>query len=230
MNFELIILCQDKELENFLNIFLNSIDKEDNIHLYNGDFQDLKFDAIVSPANSYGIMEGGFDMHLNNYLSNELNYKDFIKMIQKQLSKKVNLLQQPGSAILLETNNSKCPYLIHSPTMQIPSIIYNKEIVYWCIYNILTLIYNHNENCIKDKETKINTICMPGMGTGCGQLTYKDFVKLLYLAYKHFKQNIKKIEVDWEYAKKQYKELQITLKLLSVPNNNIYNYMNEKRY
>ncbi len=174
MNFDLVIVALDIEFSEKLNIFLNSVDKEDNITVHLGKFQELKIDAIVSPANSYGIMAGGIDAHINNYLNDKLTYIGFIKHIQSQLSKKVNLLQQPGSAVLLETNSDKCRYIIHSPTMQIPSIITNKEIIYWCVFNILSLVYNHNMQNLE----KIKTVCMPGMGTGCGRLSYDDFIKL----------------------------------------------------
>lgn len=210
MNFNLVIVGLDENFINHLNIFLENIDKEDDIKVYYGNFQDLTFDAIVSPANSYGIMDGGIDAHINNYLNGDLTYKDFIKMIQLQLSKKVNLSQQPGSAVLLESHNSKCPYIIHSPTMQIPSKIKNKEIIYWCIYNILSLVYLHNLN----NNNPIKTVCMPGMGTGCGGLNYIDFVMILKIAYKHFKENIKKINTDWESPNKQYAELHSLLNII----------------
>ncbi len=210
MNFNLVLVAVDPDLENKFNIFLEHVEDSDNISVHLGKFQELTIDAIVSPANSYGVMDGGIDAHINNYLNEDKTYKEFIKMIQLQLSKKVNSLQQPGSAILLESNCSKCPYIIHSPTMQVPSIINNKEIIYWCIFNILSLVQLHNEQNVN----KINTVCMPGMGTGCGNLPYEDFVKLLGLAYKHFKQNLTKTEIDWEFGVEQHNELKFVLNSL----------------
>lgn len=36
--------------------------KQALVHIYHGDYFDIAADAIVSPSNSFGIMDGGLDL------------------------------------------------------------------------------------------------------------------------------------------------------------------------
>ena len=59
-----LILCTEWE-KNFRD--------EPKVQIVCGDFKSVpEYDCIVSPANSFGIMDGGFDLALINYFGHEL--------------------------------------------------------------------------------------------------------------------------------------------------------------
>ncbi len=114
----------------------------------------------------------------------------------------MNLCLQPGSAILLNTGHATCKHIIMTPTMVIPSTITNKEIIYWCIWNIFNIT----------RINGIKTIVLPALGTGCGNISNSDFVKLVYIAYRNYEKNTNMTTISWEYASNQYNELRKILR------------------
>jgi hypothetical protein len=64
------------------------LEKYNNISYSYCDFTELdgKFDCIVSPGNSYGIFDGGFDGDINRYFS---EIELFVRKMQIQLIEKM---------------------------------------------------------------------------------------------------------------------------------------------
>ncbi|GHU70120.1 hypothetical protein FACS189450_04050 [Spirochaetia bacterium] len=66
-------------MSNVLTLFLRSINKDivdewmrvfagyKNVEISCGDIFDIKADAIISPANSFGFMDGGIDLAYSKY-------------------------------------------------------------------------------------------------------------------------------------------------------------------
>jgi len=202
MNFNIILCDFNKEITNEL----QKLEKYDNVQVKCCYFQDLhqQFDCIISPANSFGLMHGGADRHICNYFSST---EVFIPHIQNQLSKISNKQQMPGTALLLSTGNSVCPYLLHSPTMMVPSNITDRSVIYWCCWNIFNTVNTHN---ISFPTNKIKTICIPSLGTGAGNVSGKHYCELFNLAYTHFIKLLnKKNNISWgNGGSENYKQLQ----------------------
>lgn len=136
----------------------------------------IKVDAIVSPANSFGWMNGGIDKVYSQMFNNIQNE------VQNNI-KKFNFKYDTdkwylpiGSAITVKTNNSKCPLLICNPTMFFPGNITNTNNVFYCFVSLIYL-------------AKMNTnlvIACPGLGTGVGMLSSKyavDQIEKAILGY-----------------------------------------------
>ena len=86
------------------------------VTFYRGSILDLTVDAVVSPANSFGFMDGGIDQV----------YRDFFgRKVEQDLQSRIKADHDGellvGHAVLVHTYNTKIPFLIAAPTMRVPS-------------------------------------------------------------------------------------------------------------
>ena len=131
------------------------------------DVTTLKADAVVSPGNSFGFMTGGID----------LVYKQFFgESIQTRVQDKIkdSVLQEllVGQAVVVETLNKDVPYLIYAPTMRVPRWISYSSDVY-----LSTKIA-----CLMGTAFNMNSIIIPGMGSGCGGIVPHKVAKIMFQA------------------------------------------------
>jgi len=89
-----------------------------DVTIHRGSILDLSVDAVVSPANSFGFMDGGID-HL--YSSR------FGWGVQDKLQELIRKLHYGellvGAAEIVETGNDRIPFVIAAPTMRVPMIL-----------------------------------------------------------------------------------------------------------
>ncbi|KAL5522685.1 hypothetical protein ACEPAG_8703 [Sanghuangporus baumii] len=175
-----------------------------------------KFDAIVSPANSYGRMDGAFDDAISKLLSPSGDYFALTRFVQAELYKRYRGFAEPGSAsaLLLPENvidsqkgTTGCKYLILCPTMHWPQdISWDRDIVYNTTWSLLIEIERHNSNArgnnAGDSNSRvphhependkpiIRSILMPGLGTGTGKIPQDRFASQFALAVKNFDEAI----------------------------------------
>jgi O-acetyl-ADP-ribose deacetylase (regulator of RNase III) len=87
-----------------------------NIETVVGRFETLpEFDCMVSPANSFGLMDGGVDAAITRFFGAELMYR-----VQKHIIEEFLGEQPVGTSIIVETGHTKHPFLAHTPTMRVP--------------------------------------------------------------------------------------------------------------
>jgi len=162
-------------------------EKCDNVQIINGVFQDVAdYDCIVSPANSYGKMDGGIDLIIRNYFGMELQNK-----VQKVIQESYYGEQPVGTSFLVETGNIKHPFLAHTPTMRVPMDISNTDNVYNAMYAMLRTIANYN----KTNNMVIKSVLCPGLGTATGKVSPSEAARQMALAYRFFKQDTN--ELNW---------------------------------
>lgn len=143
-------------------------ENEENVRIVEGDIFDVKVDAIVSPGNSFGFMDGGLDL----LISKKKGWG-----IQTELKKKINSSDLGelliGQAISIESDNG---IVICAPTMRVPSSdgIPNSLNAYLAMKAILI-------EGIKNK--KINSIAIPGLCTGTGRMSPYVAAKQMKAAY-----------------------------------------------
>lgn len=154
-----------------LKIYLCSLEREmieawkfyfkndNNIEIYYGSIFDIECDAIVSPANSFGMMTGGLDYKISEFFGWDLQER-----LQSIIKTKYHGELLVGQAEIVETNHNKIQYLISAPTMRKPMIIKNTSNVYIAMRAILLLLKTH---------TFISKISIPALGVGTGKMSYK---------------------------------------------------------
>ncbi|BAV04334.1 O-acetyl-ADP-ribose deacetylase (regulator of RNase III), contains Macro domain [Filimonas lacunae] len=167
-----------------MNIILSAIDarlitawkavfaEEENVVIMEGDITQVKCDAIVSPANSFGFMDGGLDYALSERFGWELEKR--LQTMIKELPEGELLV---GQALVLETGDKHIPYLISAPTMRIPTNfnIDTSVNAYLAMKAILIKASKHEH---------INNVAIPGLCTGVGRMQSVIAARQMHQAYQ----------------------------------------------
>jgi len=132
----------------------------DPVEVYAGDFFSRDADAMVSPANSFGIMDGGLDAAIRAALGGQTE-----SAIQSLIVEKHHGELLVGLAEIVATGHSRWPYLIAAPTMRIPENVAHTINAYLAFRAVLLTVAQHNR---VNENHPIRTILVPGLGTGVG--------------------------------------------------------------
>jgi O-acetyl-ADP-ribose deacetylase (regulator of RNase III) len=144
----------------------------ENVTIIEGDITTLTCDAIVSPANSFGFMDGGVDYAISERLGWDL---------EKELQKRIKALPEGellvGKALILETGDPHIPFLISAPTMRIPTN-----------FNIDTSINAYLAMkavlIASVADERISSIAVPGLCTGVGGMRPGTCASQMFMAYQ----------------------------------------------
>lgn len=146
------------------------------------DYFSVLTDCIVSPANSFGFLDGGIDDKIRKYYEREHNI-DVQIAVQERIYKEHGGELLVGQAIYFpfhEINRvKKIPDLIVAPTMRVPMSLENDSVN---VYLAARAIFK----TLKLNESKINSVSISGLGTGIGQLPYSLCAKQMRMAYNDF--------------------------------------------
>ncbi|ODV91336.1 hypothetical protein CANCADRAFT_3044 [Tortispora caseinolytica NRRL Y-17796] len=156
------------------------------VQIVQGTLEDVHsdVDCIVSPANSYGIMEGGFDLAISNLFANKnTDIVSFGKHIRSHLFAHHHGHLPVGTTTIIDLNhlpNSlNCRYLALTPTMRVPSRIQDPHRVYECTWSLLNAVSSHDS---------IKTLILSGLGTGVGGVDPDTCAFQMFTAMRHFMQ------------------------------------------
>ncbi|EED14126.1 conserved hypothetical protein [Talaromyces stipitatus ATCC 10500] len=176
-----------------------------------------KFDLMVSPANSYGIMDGGFDDAISrSFCLPHHDYRALTNVAQQKLYEQWRGFAPPGTCTLVslpselrETNRWGCKYLAICPTMRTPGDArWDREVVYECVWSLMCEVDRWNRNVDRDHgdESTIDTILITPLATGTGGfvLALKHFVDALERPDRWSRlkwedlQEVKKVQKTWQ--------------------------------
>lgn len=150
--------------------------REGGVKIHEGSIFDLasptlnpKCSCFVSPANSFGFMDGGIDLHYSNFFGWDLS-----KRLQTIIKNKYQGELLIGQAEILTTKNMEVPYLIAAPTMRVPELLVESINAYLATRATLRLAV----------ANKLPSIAFPGMGTGIGRLPVAVCAKQMRAAYE----------------------------------------------
>lgn len=173
--FELILVDVQSEL---CDAWKDAFKNLPRVTIHYGKFQEItEFDCIVSPANSFGLMDGGIDLVIRNFFGMQIQ-KNVRKIIEKEFYGE----QPVGTSIIVDTENDDYPFLAHTPTMRVPGDISNTDNVYNAAFAMFRAVANHNKN----DRVRINKVLCPGLGTATGRVKPKEAARQMALAYKNF--------------------------------------------
>lgn len=141
----------------------------DNVHIHCDNIFSVDTDCVVSPANSFGFMDGGLDRVLLWRFGSGLQDK-----LQKIIREKYNGELLVGQAELMDTRSDRIPYLISAPTMRVPMIIDETVNVYLASKAIFNIVKNND---------RITTVTIGGLGTGVGLMPCDISAKQMRKAY-----------------------------------------------
>jgi O-acetyl-ADP-ribose deacetylase (regulator of RNase III) len=135
------------------------------------------FDCLVSPANSFGMMDGGIDAAITQFFGLSLERRVKKRILEDYLGE-----QPVGTSFVIETEHSKHPFLAHTPTMRVPMSIKGTDIPYIAMWAMLLAVRQHNET----NQRTIRSVVCPGLVTGIGQVPSSEAARQMAIAYDHF--------------------------------------------
>ena len=158
--------------------FKEKFDYLPNVEVANCNFEQLNsYDCLVSPANSFGMMDGGIDAAITAFFGVQLMDRVQQKILDDYLGE-----QSVGTSFIIETGHPQYPFLAHTPTMRVPMQIIGTDIPYIAMWAMLLAIRQHNRTAIKP----IIRIACPGLGTGIGRIPPQESARQMALAYDYF--------------------------------------------
>ena len=86
-----------------------------NVAVVEADITTTACSAVVSPANSFGFMDGGLDAALSDRFGWDLQKKVQATIADRPLAELL-----VGEALVVETGDDSTPWLIVAPTMRVP--------------------------------------------------------------------------------------------------------------
>lgn len=135
------------------------------------------FDCLVSPANSFGMMDAGMDAAITQFFGLALERRVKEQILEDYLGE-----QPVGTSLIIETKHPKHPFLAHTPTMRVPMSIKDTDVPYVAMWAMLLAIRHHN----KTSQQQISSVVCPGLGTGIGQVSPAEAARQMAIAYDHF--------------------------------------------
>lgn len=195
---KIYLLDIKKEMTDAWNKYFRDVN---DVKIVHNDFtkfmsENTNIEAIVSPANSFGLMHGGYDKAIIDYFGTEL-----MKDVQEKIIKRWCGEQPVGTSMTVPITDKWIekqldeermiqghPILIHTPTMRTPEEISDFRIIYQCMRTTL----------IEALIQKVDSIVIPAFGGLTGNVPYDVIAKMMYLGYKQVLNP--PTELDWGYA------------------------------
>lgn len=147
------------------------------VSIVQGRFEDLdRFDCMVGPANSFGLMDGGVDAAITRYFGDALPSRVQERILEEFLGE-----QPVGASLIVETGHPDHPFLAHTPTMRVPMLVSRTDYVYLAMHAMLVAVRAHNRRA----ERRIEVVACPGLGTGVGQTPFVEAARQMALAYRN---------------------------------------------
>jgi O-acetyl-ADP-ribose deacetylase (regulator of RNase III) len=140
-----------------------------NVWIHEGDILAKKADAILSPANSFGFMDGGIDLAYSHFFGWDLQDR-----LQETLRREHAGELPVGSAVVVPTHHGNIPFLISAPTMRVPDNIADTVNVYLAFRAALLAVKASNG---------IQSLLSPALGTGVGSMPIERAARQMYAAY-----------------------------------------------
>ncbi|XP_072018804.1 uncharacterized protein [Amphiura filiformis] len=173
----------------------------ENVQISEGDiFKNAPAaDAIVSPANSFGFMDGGIDMAYSRHFGWQL-----MNRLQELILTEKSGELLVGDALIVPTcqtfwgktertswegynQGSPIKYLISAPTMRVPEDVSNTNNAYLAFRAVILAVQKHNSQpgCIP-----IRSVLCPGLATSVGCMPPKKCAKQMKYAYEIYELKI----------------------------------------
>ena len=138
------------------------------VTVHRGSILDVHCDAVVSPANSFGFMDGGIDHAYSRH---------FGWCVQDRLQRAIRDRHHGellvGRAEAVWTDNAAVPFMIAAPTMRVPMILPGDTVNPYLAARAALLLVMHDRFADGPFAGEwiasvVRNIAFPGLGTGVG--------------------------------------------------------------
>jgi O-acetyl-ADP-ribose deacetylase (regulator of RNase III) len=160
---------------------------EPNVSVVCSDFAEFMrtthVDCVVSPANSFGLMDGGYDAAITKWFGEQLQQR-----VQQYIIDKLHGEQITGTSFIIDSGKGN-QYIIHTPSMRTPQKIREPLIIYNCMRSCLITAHENN----------IKSIVIPAFGALTGGVPANIVAELMYKAYMQIKTPPPQ-SISWDYV------------------------------
>lgn len=136
-----------------------------------GDYFERAADAMVSPANSFGIMDGGIDLAIRDTVGFAMQ-----RRVQQVIVERHHGELPVGCAEIVETGHDKWPYLVVAPTMRVPENVAQSLNAYLAFRAAVLA-------CVRHGGIRSITCC--GLATGIGGMAPTRCAVQMRMAWRH---------------------------------------------
>jgi O-acetyl-ADP-ribose deacetylase (regulator of RNase III) len=151
-----------------------------------GDITEQPSGTYVSPANTTGNMDGGLDK-LYAELFPHIQSTVY-RVIEEQYGGELTI----GNAIMLPTHDEKHPYIIFAPTVEHPGISATSDGIFRAARAIFRKAAGNNIKMekIERPDRLIQTLLVPGIGTGYGNVAPEISAQQVHNGYMAIRNNL----------------------------------------
>jgi O-acetyl-ADP-ribose deacetylase (regulator of RNase III) len=135
---------------------------------------DVTADAIVSPANSFGFMDGGIDAVYTHVFGAGLQAR-----LQAVLERDHGGELPVGSAVIVPTMRAEIPWCISAPTMRVPAVVDTTANAYLAFRAALRAVLAHNTSGLP----RIARVLCPGLATAVGRMPVARCARQMRVAW-----------------------------------------------
>ncbi len=176
------------------------------VSVHRGSIFDVSCDAVVSPANSYGFMDGGIDM-----LYSEVFGWGVQEHLQALIREKHHGELLVGAAEIVETGNPALPFLVAAPTMRVPMILQHSVNPYLAARAALLLVKHQRftEGTYAGEKISdfVGSLAFPGLGTGVGRVGPNTCARQVRAAIDAIVLEQEPFPVSWVEAQQRHQGL-----------------------
>jgi O-acetyl-ADP-ribose deacetylase (regulator of RNase III) len=200
---KIILSAVEKELCEAWKTFCGDLP---NVEVFHGSILDLSVDAVVSPANSYGFMDGGIDLLYSHRFGWQVQAK-----LQKIIKEKHHGELLIGQAEIVETDVSQIPFIISAPTMRVPMILKDSVNPYLAARAVFLLIKYGTFFDGNFKGEPINkyvqSVAFSGLATGIGRIGFNTCARQMQKAIEDIVLEKQEFPLSWVDASAKHQEL-----------------------
>lgn len=180
---KICLLERDLQKCKFLELYFDSAPE---VEIIRDDFQHFmkthQVQCVVSPANAFGLMDGGYDLAITEWFGDQLQ-----KRVQQYIIHHFYGEQPVGTSFLIDAGKDG-QSLIHTPTMRTPQRILDPQVIYQCMRTTLMCAAEHS----------IESIVIPMFGSLTGGVRPQLVADMMWRAYQQLKNPPERI--DWNYV------------------------------
>ncbi len=174
-----------------------------NVQIHLGSILDVSADALVSPANSFGFMDGGIDALYSKHFGWDLQLRLRRLILDRHFGELL-----VGRAEIVETGRVAQPYLVAAPTMRVPMVLGSESInPYLATRAALLLVTRGQFADGAPVSAAVQTVAFPGMGTGVGRVPADLCARQMKAAFLDVFADSPKLPTSWAEASERHQLL-----------------------
>jgi O-acetyl-ADP-ribose deacetylase (regulator of RNase III) len=182
----------------------------DRVTIHHGSILDVACDAMVSPANSFGFMDGGIDALYMDAFGSAVQDRVRHAILSRHHGELLI-----GNADIVETGDDRARYLIAAPTMRVPMVLPEDTVNPYLATRAVLLLLRHGrfpDGKLAGQKISghIGVVAFPGLGTGVGRVPAEIAARQMRAAIDDHRRAKARLPTSWAEASERHQQLYTT--------------------